>query len=117
MQLFNNPRPALSQVEVGAFWYQLRYGVAERVNRTIMDRVRSTLVATNQPRLLWAHIAGHVVHAMNLIPSAGNDLSPHQLLFDKIPDVGHLRAFGAECICWTPSSRQHDKLQPRGDVG
>ena len=82
-----------------------------------MDRVRSTLVATNQTRLLWAHIAGHVVHAMNLIPSAGNDLSPHQLLFDKIPDVGHLRAFGAECICWTPSSRQHDKLQPRGDVG
>ena len=71
----------------------------------------------NQPRLLWNFIVNHVVHAMNMIPAVGMDKSPHELLLGKVPDVSHLRAFGAECVIWTPSSRQLDKLQPRGDLG
>ena len=92
-------------------------GPAERTNRTVFDRLRATLADANQPRLLWNYIVNHVVHAMNMIPAVGMDKSPHEMLFGKVPDVSHLRAFGAECVVWTPSSRQLDKLQPRGDLG
>jgi hypothetical protein len=45
MQLFNNPRPTLSQVEVGAFWYQLSSFIS-RLTAT-RDTIKSALEAAS----------------------------------------------------------------------
>jgi transposase InsO family protein len=92
-------------------------GVAERVNLTLMNRVRATLVETNQPRLLWPWALQHVAHASNFIPSSTQRITPHELLYGTAPDVSHLRAFGAAVATWTPTSRRVDKLVPTADVG
>jgi hypothetical protein len=92
-------------------------GVAERVNLTLMDRVRATLVDSNQPRLLWPWALQHVAHALNFIPSRHQTKTPHELLFGTVPDVSHLHAFGAAVATWKPLSKRADKLEPRADLG
>ena len=92
-------------------------GVAERVNLTLMDRVRATLADTNQPRLLWPWALQHVAHALNFIPSATQSKTPHELLFGTPPDVSHLHAFGAAVAAWKPLQKRADKLEPRADLG
>jgi len=88
-------------------------GVAERVNLTLMNRVRATLVHSNQPRLLWPWALQHVAHALNYIPSASNTKTPHELMFNTRPDVSHLHVFGAAVASWVPTQDRPDKLVPR----
>jgi transposase InsO family protein len=92
-------------------------GVAERVNLTLMNRVRATLVESNQPRMLWPWALKHVSHALNFIPSGNQTKTPHELLFGSVPNVSHLLAFGAAVAAWTPLHRRVDKLVPYGDLG
>lgn len=92
-------------------------GVAERLNRTIMDRVRATLLESNQPRHLWPWAVEHVSHALNFIPSSSRTLTPHELLLGYPPDVSHLHSFGAAVAAWKPTQRRSDKLEPRADLG
>ena len=92
-------------------------GSSERVNLTIMDRVRSTLIHTNQPRLLWPWVVNHVVTAINRLPYSGTGTTPFEGLFGKKPEVSHLRAFGARVLTWIPTQQQSDKLSPRGAEG
>lgn len=92
-------------------------GSSERVNLTIMDRVRSTLIHTNQPRLLWPWVVHHVTTALNYLPFTGTGITPHEALFGVKPDVSFLKAFGARVITWIPTQQQPDKLSPRGAEG
>ena len=91
-------------------------GVAERVNLTLMNRVRATLVESNQPRLLWPWALKHVAHALNFIPATTSSKTPHELLYGTPPDVSHLHAFGAAVAAWTPTQNRADKLVPRADL-
>ena len=92
-------------------------GVAERVNLTIMDRLRATLAESNQPRLLWPWAVNHIVTALNYIPYNNASITPHEHLFKSRPDVSYLRAFGSKVITWVPTQEQPDKLVPRGVEG
>jgi len=93
-------------------------GTAERLNLTIMDRVRATLIESNQPRLLWPWIVSHVVTAMNYVPYAARPTTtPHEDLFLTKPDVRHLRTFGCKVVAHIPSQSQPDKLSARGAEG
>jgi hypothetical protein len=93
-------------------------GVAERTNLTIMDRLRATLIHSNQPRLLWPWAVEHIVTAMNYLPYSGQpNVTPHQHLFQSIPDVSYLKPFGARVITWIATQDQSDKLSSRGADG
>ena len=92
-------------------------GVAERLNLTIMNCVRATMADSNMCTNLWNYSVGHVVHALNRVPAAGKDKCPYELMFNKVPDIAHLRAFGTKCVSWNPKSHQLSKLHPRGEAG
>lgn len=92
-------------------------GVAERVNLTLMERVRATLVETNQPRLLWPWCLQHVAHAHNFIPASGKSKTPYELLYNVPPNVSHLITFGAAVASWKPLQQRNDKLEPRANLG
>ena len=91
----------------------LRFSLNARVNLTLMNRVRASLVHSNQPRLLWPWALQHVAHALNYIPSASNTKTPHELMFNTRPDVSHLHVFGAAVASWVPTQDRPDKLVPR----
>jgi len=92
-------------------------GVAERVILTIMNRVRATLISSNQPRLLWPWLVGHIVEAMNYIPSNLSNHTPHELLFGTKPNISHLVPFGTAVASWKSSTSRVDKLVPRAKLG
>lgn len=77
-------------------------GAAERLNRTLMDKVRPMLVASDLPKSLWADAVVTASYVRNRSPVTGRAKTPWELFFGIKPDVSHLRTFGARCYALTP---------------
>lgn len=89
-------------------------GVAERLNRTIMERVRACLAAASLPFSLWAEAVAAVVYTKNMCPTVAlKSKTPYEVWFGKKPDISHLRIFGSTCYVHVPSAIQTSKLHPR----
>jgi transposase InsO family protein len=65
---------------------------AERLNWTIMERVRAMLVNSQLPRQLWAEAAVTANYLRNRAPTtAAPTKTPWELLYGTKPDVAHLQ--------------------------
>lgn len=91
-------------------------GKAERLNRTLMDKVRPMLVDGGLPKALWAEALATAVHVRNRSPTTGKALTPWELFFGEKPDVSHLRTFGARAWALTPKALRN-KLDPVSEPG
>ena len=70
-------------------------GVAERRNRTIVERVRALLHASGLPKFLWGEAARHVVWLMNRTSTKAVDgKTPFEAAFGKKPDLKDVREWG-----------------------
>ena len=70
-------------------------GVAERLNRTVMNMVRSMLAVYKMPQRFWAEALNTAVYLRNRSPTtAVEGKTPFESLTGKKPKVGHLRIFG-----------------------
>src|ERR1700678_1194625 len=70
-------------------------GVAERRNRTILERIRALLRSTGLPRTLWGEAACHVVWLMNRTSTkAVEGMTPYEATFGKKPDLSEVREWG-----------------------
>ena len=71
-------------------------GVAEWMNRTLVDLAQAMLVDSNLPKFLWEPAVAHAVYLRNLsYTSAKSTATPYQAWTGKRPNVSHLRKFGA----------------------
>ena len=71
-------------------------GVAERMNRTIMEKVRCLLDESGLEEKFWAEAVATAVYVINRTPSSANDLNiPEELWMGKVPGYRHLRRFGS----------------------
>ena len=83
-------------------------GVAERMNRTIMELTRSMLSHARMPNEFWAEAVNTSVYVRNRSPTAAlNDITPYECVFKKKPDLSNLRVFG--CITYTHIPDCHRK--------
>ena len=74
-------------------------GVAERMNRTLVETVRSMLSDAKLPRKFWAETLSTAVYLRNRSPTiAVQGKTPLEAWTKEKPDVGHLKAFG--CLCF-----------------
>ena len=88
-------------------------GVSERLNRTLIEGARSILLHAGLPLKFWAEAVSTVVYLRNRSPSSSlGGKTPHELYFEKIPDVSHLRVFGCICFVHIPNN-QRQKLDPK----
>jgi len=95
-------------------------GAAERLNRTLMDKVRPMLAASGQPKYLWAEAVVTASYVRNRSPVNGRDKTPYELLFGSKPDVSHLRTFGARAYAMTPKqlrNKLEDTTEPGRFIG
>lgn len=70
-------------------------GVAERMNRTIMEKVRCLLDESGIEEKFWAEAVATAVYVINRTPSSANDLNiPEELWMRNVPGYRHLRRFG-----------------------
>jgi transposase InsO family protein len=91
-------------------------GVAERLNRTLMNKVRPMLAASGLPKQLWADAAVTANYIRNRSPVSGRDKTPYELFFGAKPDVSHLRTFGARVYALTPKQLRN-KLAATSEPG
>lgn len=66
-------------------------GVAERLNRTIVERTRACLFAAGLPECFWAEAVQYVVYTKNRCPTfALTDKTPYEAFYGKKPDISNL---------------------------
>uniref|UniRef100_A0A0A1X768 Retrovirus-related Pol polyprotein from transposon TNT 1-94 n=1 Tax=Zeugodacus cucurbitae TaxID=28588 RepID=A0A0A1X768_ZEUCU len=74
-------------------------GVAERVNRTIVEMARSLLVHANLKEELWGEAVHTAVYIRNRAPTKLlKHTTPYEVWYNKKPSVKHLRVFGARAF-------------------
>ena len=91
-------------------------GAAERLNRTLLDKVRPMLEDAHLPKSLWAEALATANYLRNRSPVSGCDKTPIELLTGIKPDVSHLRIFGTSCYAHIPKQLRN-KLAPTSEPG
>ena len=77
-------------------------GVAERMNRTLEECVRSMLSESNLPKSFWAESISTATYLRNRCPTnALVGMTPYEAWTGDKPNVEHLRVFG--CIAYAHS--------------
>lgn len=89
-------------------------GLAERMNRTLLDRVRCMLIGSNLSRGFWAEALNAAVRIINSVPCKGTkDKCPEDMWSGKVPDFGAFKVFGCTAFAHIPDQRRK-KLDDKG---
>lgn len=92
-------------------------GVAERLNRTVMESARCTLIQGDLPKAFWAEAVNTAVYLRNRCSHKTlGDHTPFELWTGRKPSVRHLKAIG--CLAYVHIPRQkRSKLDARAKQG
>jgi transposase InsO family protein len=75
-------------------------GVAERMNKTLLNMVRSMMFFKNVKLMFWDDAILCAVYVKNKCPyHAIKNKTPYEMWYGHIPSVRHLRVFGSTCLC------------------
>ena len=78
-------------------------GVAERLNRTLVEMTRAMLLDSKLPQSFWAEAVSTAAYLRNRSPtSAVEGMTPHEAWYGCKPGVEHLRVFGSTAYVHTP---------------
>ncbi|WAO96990.1 Retrovirus-related Pol polyprotein from transposon TNT 1-94 [Fusarium falciforme] len=87
-------------------------GLAEVLNRIILDKLTPTLIKSGFALKWWPYLLKAVNHIRNLCPTASISTTPYQAWYGDVPDLSHLRVLGSRGWALLPSSKQK-KMQSR----
>ena len=83
-------------------------GVAERMNRTLVETTRSMLGYSKLPPKFWAEALSTAVYLRNRSPTkAVEGMTPFEAWVGEKPNVGHLRTFG--CVAYAHVAKDERK--------
>ena len=81
--------------------------VAERMNRTLMEKARSMLSGTGLGQEFWAEAVETACYLVNRSPSSAlEDKTPHEVWTGKKPYLSHLRVFGCDAYVHLPKEKR-----------
>ncbi|RDX90437.1 hypothetical protein CR513_27693, partial [Mucuna pruriens] len=82
-------------------------GLAERMNKTLIERVRCMLSEARLPKHFWGEALYTVVHVINLSPVVAlNTEVPDKIWFGKDVKYDHLRVFGCKAFVHVPKDER-----------
>ena len=88
-------------------------GVAERMNRTLLESARSMMFHSKMPNEFWAEAVNTAAYVRNRSPTSSlQGLTPFECLFNRKPDVSNLRVFGCVAYSHIPENKRK-KLQEK----
>ena len=91
-------------------------GKAERLNRTLTERVRGMLIASKIPKKFWGDAFDTAGLLYNLCPKVDRKETSYELFFGRKPDVSRLRVFG--CAVYSLIHAQaRKKLDAKSEKG
>ncbi|KAH9680700.1 hypothetical protein KPL71_026653 [Citrus sinensis] len=89
-------------------------GLAERMNMTLVEKVRCMLFNANMSKHFWAEAVTTAAYLVNRSPSSALQFkTPQELWSGKPPDLSNLRIFG--CLPYTHINQ--GKLEPKAIKG
>ena len=82
-------------------------GVAERMNRTIVETARSMMSHSKMPMEFWAEAVNTAVYLRNRSPTTSlKGVTPFECLFGQKPDVSNLKVFGCLAFAHIPKNQR-----------
>ena len=94
------------------FYTPQQNGVAERLNRILLERVWSILSQSGLPHEFLAEAVNTAVYLVNLSPSSANDSkTPFEMRYGRQANYRNLIVFGCDAYPLTPKVSQ-SKLDP-----
>ena len=82
-------------------------GVAERLNRTLVESSRSMLLDSGLPQKFWAEAIATATYIRNRCPTkAVQGMTPYEAWHGKKPMVNHLRVFGCDAYAHVPKDER-----------
>jgi transposase InsO family protein len=88
---------------------------AERLNRTLLDRMRATMIDAKLPLHLWGECIKTINWLRNRLPVEGLSVTPAELLTECTPDLSRLQPYGCRGVAYI--GRPRKKLEPKGETG
>jgi hypothetical protein len=87
-------------------------GRNERLHLTIMNCVRTSLIAARLPDSLWPVCLQTAAYLATITPTSANGgRTPHELFWGRVPNVSHLREIG--CRAFVLNETQSSKILAR----
>ena len=89
-------------------------GVAERMNRTLIEKARAMIIHAGLSYSFWGESVNTAVYLTNRLPTQalGGDISPYEKWYSRKLDLSNLRVFGCIGYAHVPD-QQHTKLEPK----
>lgn len=81
-------------------------GVAERANRTIMERIRCMLIDSGLEQSFWGEALKTGVYILNVIPKMKCGKSPNELWNGEKDNLQRIRVFGCKAMMHVPAEKR-----------
>lgn len=102
--------------ELSAPYSPSQNGVAERINRTLMESARSMMSQAGIPESYWAEAVATAAYLRNRSPSRTlGSTTPYERWYGESPDLRHLRVFGCMAYAYIPDSNRTGKLSKKAE--
>jgi len=92
-------------------------GVAERLNRTLVEGTRALLLQTCANVGLWAELLTAKNYTRNRTAVANRNVTPWEGFYGRAPDVSHLRVLGSKTYVQLPKQVREGKLNAVSELG
>ncbi|MBW0533531.1 hypothetical protein O181_073246 [Austropuccinia psidii MF-1] len=93
-------------------------GIAERANRTILDKDQCLLLTSNLPNQYWEEAINTATFLTNILPTPSKrNLSPYFLWTAQLPKIKRVCTFGCKVIFLISKQKRSWKLGPVGEEG
>ena len=89
-------------------------GVAERMNRTLLEAARSMLHHAKKPIAFWAEAIAIACYLRNRSPTSSlKDGTPYEHWYGEKPDVSNLKVFGCKAYVHVPDVKRKGKFEKK----
>lgn len=89
-------------------------GVAERYNRSIMEKARCLIFDANIDKKFWGEAVRTSVYLLNRIPTSMlPETTPAEIWYNCKPNMEKIKVFGCNAFCFVPKEDRNGKLDSR----
>lgn len=92
-------------------------GVAEKMNRTVLEKARCMLLGSSLRKTMWIEAVGTAVYLINRSPTKGisDEVVPAQRWYGEKPDLSKLKVFGCVAFMLKPKAHITGKFDSRSE--
>jgi len=81
-------------------------GVAERMNRTLLESARAMVYHAGLSKVFWAEAVNTAAYIRNRVTTATSGQTPYERWYERIPDVSKFRVFGCMAYAHVPEAER-----------